>query len=348
MSNVLKASNEESPDIDFDDPEMNPAANVRRDEASPTPSPLAAPPPLPYEYSSDLELAADEHRIRPDALSQYCITDHGYKATTTTIKRLPAGVYACAYDQKLGPFFQPKAVITDKLVKFPDSRSDMLLGEIDTFWGLKEHYKSFGLSHKRGMLLWGPPGSGKTSTIAMAIEDMVKRGGIVLLAEAPAFLKVLLREARNVEPERPITVIWEDLDAVIKRYNEAEVLEILDGESQVSGVVFIATTNYPEDLDSRIVNRPSRFDRVEFIGMPSAEARGLYLQAKVKTTVAPDGTDLVAQTEGMSVAHLRELVAAIWCFGHKPLEVIQRLRKMEQVPHSERQPGKKNKTGFGG
>jgi hypothetical protein len=286
-----------------------------------------------------------QHVISPEFLTQYCVTAKGYKATASTVKKLPAGVYDCAFNNEIGAYFQPKKWTTDKLVKFPDTKSDLILNEIHTFWGMRDLYKKFGLSHKRGILLWGPPGSGKTTTIAVATEDMVKRGGVVLVADVPGVLKVLLRELRFVEADRPVTVVWEDLDAVIKRYGESEVLEILDGESQVDGVVFIATTNYPEDLDARIVNRPSRFDRVEEIGMPNAECRRLYLTARTGGVKAPDGTDLVKATDGMSVAHLRELVVAIWCFGHNPGEVIERLRKMEKVPHSERSSDRKA-TGF--
>jgi intein/homing endonuclease len=188
--------------------------------------------------------------------------------------------------------------------------------------------------------------SGKTTSLIMAAESMVKQGGVVLIADMPGVLKILLRELRLVEADRPMTVIWEDLDAVIKRYGESEVLEILDGESQVNGIVFVATTNYPEDLDARIVNRPSRFDRVEHIDMPNAESRALYLNAKVGTTIAPDGTDLVVATKDMSIAHLRELVAAIWCFGSDAQDVLKRLVDMEKVPHSDRH-NNKSKTGFG-
>ncbi len=332
---------EESPDFD-----LNEAISEIADAMSALPSAGLARAKAEVSDSVAGDVDDNQHQLTPEFLTQYCITDRGYKATTPTIKTLPAGVYVCSFDQKIGAYLQPKTIVTDALVKFPDSRSEMLLAEIDRFWGLKERYASFGLSHKRGILLWGPPGSGKTSTISMAMEDMVKKGGIVLLADAPALLKVLLRETRNVESQRPITVIWEDLDAVIKRYGESEVLEILDGESQVAGVVFIATTNYPEDLDSRIVNRPSRFDRVEYIGMPNDEARAIYLTARAGSTMSPDGIDLVAATKGMSVAHLRELVVAIYCFGSDAQAVLDRLAAMEKVPSSERTPGKRS-TGFG-
>jgi hypothetical protein len=82
-----------------------------------------------------------------------------------------------------------------------------------------------------------------------------------------------LQMLRAVEPERQVVGILEDVDALIERYGESEYLSLLDGEAQVDNVVYVATTNYPERLDARIVDRPSRFDTIRYIGMPSAGAR---------------------------------------------------------------------------
>jgi len=54
------------------------------------------------------------------------------------------------------------------------------------------------------------------------------------------------------------------------------VLNLLDGVKQVDNIIYIATTNYPELLEERILNRPSRFDRRFHIGTPSAEVRKFY------------------------------------------------------------------------
>jgi hypothetical protein len=167
----------------------------------------------------------------------------------------------------------------------------------------------------------------------MIVNKMVAKKGLVIIAEHPVLLSLSLLKLRAVEPNREMVVIWEDIDSVIERYGESEVLSVLDGESQIDNVVFIATTNYPEKLDARITNRPSRFDRIEKIDMPSDEARKIYLEAKGCESVI-DGVDLIAETKGMSIAHLRELIVGIWCLGNKPAEVLSRLKKMKTKPNS--------------
>lgn len=301
----------------------------RKDEGDGTPDKglVAAP-----DGNDETEKYVNENEL-VGALTQYSKWGTGFLPTPSTIKTLPNGCYRPVFvNDRL--VLEPAKIITDSLVQFPDTRSDQVIAEIEQFWTLKQKFRDYGFSHKRGFLLWGPPGSGKTCTIAIIMDKMIKRGGIVIVADQPAALSMILRQLRSVEPDRQLVVIWEDLDAVIHRYGESEVLAVLDGESQVDNVVFIATTNYPEELDQRITNRPSRFDRIEKIDMPSDVARAMYLEHKIKTTVAPDGTDLVAESKGFSIAHLRELIVGIYCLGNAPKDVLTRLKKMRTKPKS--------------
>jgi hypothetical protein len=274
-----------------------------------------------------------ERPSTPGKIVQYSHFETGYLPSTSTIPKLPAGCYRI-HVSNLGVWFDPVKLVTDSLVQFPDTKSDSVIAEIEKFWQLKSKFREFGFSHKRGFLLWGPPGSGKTCTVAITIQKMVNKGGLVILADAPHPLSDGLAKIRSVEPEREMVVIWEDLDTVIERFGESEVLSILDGESQTDTVVFIATTNYPERLDVRITNRPSRFDRIEKIDMPTDLARKMYLESKVGTTISPDGTDLIEETKGMSIAHLRELIVGVWCQGNATAEVLSRLKKMKVRPNS--------------
>ena len=195
-------------------------------------------------------------------------------------------------------------------------------------------FKQFGFSHKRGFLLYGPPGSGKTSCTAMIISKMIEKKGTVFISHDPYILQKALSSFRQVEPDRPLVVVMEDIDSIIDQYGESCVLSILDGENQVENVVYIATTNYPEKLDGRIANRPSRFDKVVKIGMPNADARRMYLLSKLESVVN-NGIDLVKETEGMSIAHIKELIIAIYCQESDVAETLDRLKKMKIRPKSE-------------
>jgi len=110
----------------------------------------------------------------------------------------------------------------------------------------------------------------------------------------------------------------------------------------------VATTNYPERLDQRFVDRPSRFDTIREIGMPTAMARQVYLQTKEPSLGAFELAEWVEQSEGFSIAHLRELIILCRCY-HKPLaEAIERLSLMRsESPSSSRaNDGRKNVVGF--
>jgi hypothetical protein len=156
----------------------------------------------------------------------------------------------------------------------------------------------------------------------------------------PLWRKKILR---TIEPERQIIAILEDIDALTEKHGESEYLALLDGESQVNNIVFVATTNYPERLDRRFVDRPSRFDTLRYIGMPADSARRAYLHAKIGDDPVLD--EMVEQSDGFSIAHLRELVILTQCFGHPVGSALQRLRKtINGKPSSDRAP---DAPGFG-
>ena len=271
-------------------------------------------------------------------LTQYAKMGKIFIPTTDTQKTLPTGCYKIVPLQNGALGFESQKLYTDAILRLPDSKSEEVINEIEKFWTLKDKYKKYGLSFKRGFMLHGPPGSGKTCTVTMIVDQMVKLGGVVIFGDNPGWVGNLLAGMREVEPKRPLVVVLEDIDSIIARFGEAQLLSLLDGEMQVDNVVFIATTNYPETLDQRIINRPSRFDMVVRIDVPNPAARKMYLESRLEgkhTVTDTDGEhDLVALSEGFSIAHLRELIVASQVFGHKVADTVERLKKMKFVPKS--------------
>ncbi len=302
--------------------------------------------PLSGEPDEEVVEGKEERRSgRAKRLTQYVDLGRGFTTAPTTVRRLPKGVYRIEQYGPINYHFETAEIQSDSLVQFADTKAGEVVKEIAAFWGLRNRYARYGFTHKRGILLWGPPGAGKSCTLRIIMRDVVAADGIVVLAGPPQVLAPALAEFRSVEPRRRLVCVFEDIDESMSRWGAGPLLAFLDGETQIDGVVFLATTNFPERLDGRLLNRPSRFDRVVKIDYPNSAARAQFLRARLEgKTTAPDGTDLVAASEGMSFAHLRELIASIFCAGLPVADVVDRLRAMKNLPSSSEGAGR---IGFG-
>jgi SpoVK/Ycf46/Vps4 family AAA+-type ATPase len=119
----------------------------------------------------------------------------------------------------------------------------------------------------------------------------------------------------------------------------------LDGVKQIEDVVYIATTNYPEKLQDRITNRPSRFDRRYKVELPNEEIRRAYIQHKLTDEDIKNINieEWVERTDGMSLSHLKEVVISTIVMGREFEEVMDNLEGLKRAP-SVRGSGK---MGFG-
>jgi len=248
-----------------------------------------------------------------------------------TVDLLPAGCYS-VQESMQGLYLERQDIRNSDILKLPDTNSDKVVNEISKFWESKERFVEHKMPYKRGILLYGPPGSGKTCTLRTVMEDVENRGGLTLEFKHPYMFMEGYKMIRQVHPDRPVIALMEDVDAILERCSESEFLNVLDGVQDLNNVVFVATTNYPEKLGSRIFNRPSRFDKRFKIGMPNDKSRKMYLEHK---GVEPEFIDeWVKETEGLSIAHLAELYTAVKVLGEDYSEAIDVIKGMETILHS--------------
>lgn len=300
-----------------------------------------------YDYYDDYP--NDEGTLKENARLWAKVGD-AYFPSDETVKQIPPGQYHIEYSHNRGIYFSRKPVNLDELLILPDSASEEIIENIEYFWTREETFRTLGYLWKRGVLLFGPAGSGKTSTLQIIAKNIITRGGIAVYVKEPKLTAQGLELLRRIEPDRPIIVMVEDIDAIQQAHGEADMLAMLDGDLQIDNVVFIATTNYPEKLDKRLVNRPSRFDIVRKIGMPSAEARAVYLAARNSRLIdLNDEMDMwVASTEGFSIAHLKELIVSVEALGQDFDATITRLNLMIDQTISSTDDDKKKEIGFMG
>lgn len=268
--------------------------------------------------------------------SQYALYGPGYMPTTDTIKTLPSGCYDVCTDNN-GVFVVPALPPSGLLLELPEMRSEHVISLVQRFWDSEKDYKEGnefvigGAAFKAGLMIYGPPGSGKSCTIKLVNKKLLEKGGTVFYGSCgPSSLMTFLEMFARVEPNRKSIVILEDIDSLIQRHGESTYLEMLDSAKSIDNVLFIATTNYPHLLDPRIYNRPGRFSHVIKIGLPTPAAREAYLKAILKNH--RDVRTIVENTKDFTIDHLTALVNAVYREKKSLKEEIERLRTLFVTP----------------
>jgi predicted AAA+ superfamily ATPase len=267
---------------------------------------------------------------------QWELYDNEYYPARKTRNKLSPGWYAVIYNHgRQQHFFKKKKIVTEEILKLPDQKMENILDDIKNFWQRKKIYNEYGFVYKRGVLLYGPPGCGKTSIIQLLAEELVENHeGIVVNMSTPDDVfqfDIIMSTFREIEPERKIIVIFEDVDNLMKNQDTTTaLLNILDGNMRTNNVVHIATTNYPENIQERFFNRPSRFDILHMIGYPNEEVREFYIRAKLKPEdlAKINLKHWVLETENFTLDHIKELILLTFVLGNNFENSIKKIKKM--------------------
>lgn len=297
--------------------------------------PIQLPIPISYEDDYDQDNVGFEQNFDSSYVQWSSPDGTIFIPAAKTVNVLPPGVYEIDKGQSMGIFFESVPVKTEGLLRFPDTSSNKVVSEIGKFWDREDLFKEYGLSYKRGIMLYGPPGSGKSSTVQLIMHDVVKRGGLVLKLDNPYLFSEGFRILRKIQPDTPVVTIMEDIDELLDgTRSESHILNILDGMECMHKVVFLATTNYPEKLGPRIMNRPSRFDKRFRIGFPSERSRRMYFEHLIgEERIKSLDIDLdrwVKDTDKLSIAHLKELFVAVVILGDEYKSAIKTLKLMRE------------------
>ncbi|HEX6469204.1 MAG TPA: ATP-binding protein [Streptosporangiaceae bacterium] len=182
--------------------------------------------------------------------------------------------------------------------------------------GIGEHAAGLlaaGQHLKRGLLLHGPPGTGKTHTVRYLIGRLQDRTVLLLTGQALRFVEQAAALARRLQPS---LVVLEDVDLVAADRDFTDgnpvlfsLLDAMDGVGSDADVAFVLTTNRPDILERALADRPGRVDLAVEIPRPDQEGRERLLRLYA-TTLAPETAldSVVAATEGVTASYIKEIV----------------------------------------
>jgi len=181
----------------------------------------------------------------------------------------------------------------------------------------REQLRAAGQHLKRGLLLFGPPGTGKTHTTRYVVQRLAGSTVLMLSGRTLHLIGAVTQLARELQPA---VLVLEDVDLVAedRGYGPGpnpvlfELLDAMDGSATDADLLFLLTTNRADLLEPALAARPGRVDVAIEIGLPDDEARRrlfeVYSRGVAMSVQEPDVVSLVERTEGVTASFLKELV----------------------------------------
>lgn len=287
------------------------------------------------------EEAKDSPPKNPEQNSYCCqwlIGEDGFHKCGKTIKKLVPGHYIIKWDHRQEvPFLSQLNVIKENILTLPDVKLQSIIKDIRKFWECEEDYKKYKFVYKRNVLLYGAPGCGKTSIIQLLSDMLISQyyGVVINVIGTDCIYRLvqMLEILRKIEPERKIIIIIEDLESVFKSAShdvEQRLVNFLDGNLRIDKCLTIATTNKPEELEEKIINRPSRFDILHEIVLPNSDIRKYYLKSFLKSEDLSkiDMDKVVKDTKGYTIDHLKELILRAFVLKNGYNESLDEVNKI--------------------
>jgi transitional endoplasmic reticulum ATPase len=218
-----------------------------------------------------------------------------------------------------------------------------------------EYFKKLNITPPKGLLLYGPPGAGKT-LLAKAISNELKAKFISL--DAPQVMAKFVGEAeekiRNIfkdaQRNSPAVIFIDEIDAIASKRDNlntevekrvvAQLLASMDGISSRGQVVVIGATNRSQEIDPAL-RRPGRFDREIEIGVPNEKARldilkihtrnvplekNLSLDRIAKKTHGFIGADLAALVKEAGIFTIKDAISKIKDPEYKKSKILENLK----------------------
>lgn len=254
-------------------------------------------------------------------------------------RKIEAGAYSLSLDPRSGQCYLEATELAkiDKTTK--TKQMTEILGVVTTFANnvTNKVFQKHNFKSKFGLLLEGPPGTGKSQTVNNAVSAFVGAGGIVVFIsdndvyyrhKAGQYLKAL----NTIQSETPILLVFEDIDSIPPHF-EVFLTSILDGEQSPSNTFFLATTNFIENVTPRIL-RPGRFDLIYTVEGLDEETRKAYINDKLKEFSLKlnkaQKEEIYSLTDKFNFSEIRTFMAYLGFFGFDAKNLASKIAREPQ------------------
>jgi ATP-dependent Clp protease adapter protein ClpS len=210
------------------------------------------------------------------------------------------------------------AVQRDDVI-LPASALKLLDRNVLSFVKSRPQLRALGQSTRKGILLYGPPGTGKTHTIRYLASNLPDHTTLIITAAQIALLPQYMSLARLLQPAM---VVIEDVDLIARDRDDMGpceesmlngLLNEMDGLKEDADILFILTTNRPEQLEGALAGRPGRIDQAIEVPLPDEAGRMKLVQLYGKGLALSDVVvdEAARRADGVSAAFIKELMRRI-------------------------------------
>ncbi|MBI5639808.1 MAG: ATP-binding protein [Nitrospirae bacterium] len=191
----------------------------------------------------------------------------------------------------------------------PEETKQDIRNNIEGFIKGEEIYRRLNIPYKRGFLFAGPPGNGKTMLLKVIASTYRELKFVLYKKRGHSGNGDIDRVFALATELAPCVLCFEDLDSLFNgEIMLSHFLNKLDGFETSEGIMILATTNHPEELDPALTSRPSRFDRLWMFRNPDYSCRQKMLRHLFGQQISGVLVEhLAEQTNNFSMVYLKEL-----------------------------------------
>jgi hypothetical protein len=253
---------------------------------------------LSHEFFRDLEVAVAAGRTyRGRVISLESHFDYSGRSGSVKVHRL-------------------RTVTRDEVI-LPPATLTLLDRNVLRFVAARDEIRSLRFSTRKGLLFYGPPGTGKTHTIHYLASQLPDFTTLLVTAEQVAIIGQYFRLARFLQPAM---MVIEDVDLIAREREHMRVpgeevllnklLNEMDGLREDADVLFVLTTNRPDQLEPALASRPGRIDQAIEFPLPDEDGRTKLVRLYSRGLEVPAALLelIVRRSKGSSAAFIKELM----------------------------------------